>query len=194
MRIIEFYATKGGQGTTVTACAFAVAQSRISERNVHFQPAEEDVEPWVVLGLPSPQVEDVVTGKPWITTELSRFTIGRTIPDDVDLVVRDHIEQSTNLDPQLPATRRYLVTRNCFVALASTLRSPLPRPDGVVLINEPGRALTASDVADCMGAPIVATIDLNPSICRTVDAGLLSQRLPRPLQRALEHLETEISA
>jgi hypothetical protein len=55
----------------------------------------------------------------------------------------------------------------------------------VVLLAEPGRALTRADVEDCVGAPVVAEVAVDPQVARAVDAGLLATRLPRALAREL---------
>ena len=57
-------------------------------------------------------------------------------------------------------------------------RAPL-RPSEVVLVTEPGRALAPHDVEDCVGAPVVAEVAVDPAVARAVDAGLLATRLPR---------------
>ena len=57
------------------------------------------------------------------------------------------------------------------------------RPSEVVLLSEPGRALTRADVEDCVGAPVVAEVAVDPQVARAVDAGLLATRLPRALAR-----------
>ena len=59
------------------------------------------------------------------------------------------------------------------------------RPDGVVLVAEPGRALRVPDIERTLGVPVVATISHDPAVARAVDAGLLAARLPRVLQREL---------
>lgn len=83
------------------------------------------------------------------------------------------------------ATRSILVTRACYLTLARCGDLPVV-PSGVVLLREPDRALTAVDVEVAVGAPVVATIDVDPAVARAVDAGLLTGRLPRGLQRALD--------
>ena len=65
-------------------------------------------------------------------------------------------------------------------------RLPL-RPSAVVLVEEPGRALTNHDVEEIVGVPVTVEIGLDPAIARAVDAGLLASRLPRSLERALRH-------
>ncbi len=84
------------------------------------------------------------------------------------------------------ATHSLLVTRACYLSLRRVVRLAL-RPSGVVLIEEPGRALTRHDVEEIVGAPVTVEIGLDPAIARAVDAGLLASRLPRALERALRH-------
>lgn len=82
------------------------------------------------------------------------------------------------------AERSLLVTRACYLALRRVVASPV-RPNGVVLVLEPGRALRPADVETAVGAPLVATVSVDPAVARAVDAGLLSARLPRTIQRDL---------
>ena len=62
------------------------------------------------------------------------------------------------------------------------------RPCGVVVISEPGRSLTATEIEAVLGRPIVATVPYDVAISRAVDSGLLTSRVPRLLARALRHL------
>jgi len=80
-----------------------------------------------------------------------------------------------------------LVTRACYLALRRARESPIS-PTGVILVREPGRALTAADVAATLGVQVVAEIQFDPAISRAVDAGLLVAALPRGLQRAIRRL------
>ena len=58
--------------------------------------------------------------------------------------------------------------------------------DGVVLVDEPGHALRRRDIESSVRAPIVATVDWDVRVNRSVDAGLLiGGRLPRSIHRAL---------
>lgn len=82
------------------------------------------------------------------------------------------------------ARQSLLVLRPCYLALRRAAQCPL-RPTGVVLIREPGRALTATDIDQTLATPVVATLDLDPAVARAVDAGLLATRLPRSLSRPL---------
>lgn len=92
---------------------------------------------------------------------------------------------------RLPATfveqcpQRWLVTRACYLALHRAGRLGVS-PTGVVLVDEPGHALRPRDVETSVRAPIVATLDWDVRINRSVDTGLLlGGRLPRSLHRAL---------
>jgi hypothetical protein len=80
-----------------------------------------------------------------------------------------------------------LVTRACYLALRRA-RESLISPTGVILVREPGRALTTADVAATLGTQVVAEIQFDPAISRAVDAGLLVAALPRGLQRAIRRL------
>jgi Mrp family chromosome partitioning ATPase len=81
-------------------------------------------------------------------------------------------------------TASLLVTKPCYLALHRAVASPL-RPTGVVVQNEPWRALDPGDRNEVLGVPLVAVVPHDPSVARAVDAGLLAARLPRGLARAV---------
>lgn len=85
------------------------------------------------------------------------------------------------------ATRSLLVVRPCILALRRAVAAPW-RPDGVVLVAEPGRALGPSDVEGVLGVPVVAVVPVDPATARVVDAGLLLSRPPRQLTGPLDHV------
>ena len=80
--------------------------------------------------------------------------------------------------------RAVLVTRPCYLSLRRAVRQPT-RPTGVILVDEPGRALRRHEVEHALGAPVDAVVAVDPAIGRAVDAGLLATRLPRSLGRDL---------
>jgi len=82
------------------------------------------------------------------------------------------------------AATSLLVLRPCYLALRRAVACNLT-PTGIVLVAEPGRALGRVDVERVLDVPVVAQIEVEPAIARTVDAGLLASRLPRSLDRAL---------
>lgn len=77
-----------------------------------------------------------------------------------------------------------LVVRPCYLALRRVVRCGV-RPTGVVVVTEPWRVLSATDVAIATGAPVVAEVPVAPAVARCVDAGLLATRRPRELRRPL---------
>ncbi len=85
------------------------------------------------------------------------------------------------------AGARLLVTRPCYLALSRASRLA-HNPTGVVLIDEPGRALRAQDVESVVGAPVVARVPLDPLVARAVDCGLFARRAPRSVRRAMSAL------
>lgn len=90
------------------------------------------------------------------------------------------------LSPQLDG-RRLLVTRACYLALRRAARSPV-RPTGIVLLTERGRSLRAADVERALGAPVVASVPVDPQVARAVDAGLLLGRAPFSIRRDLRRV------
>jgi hypothetical protein len=86
------------------------------------------------------------------------------------------------VDGGRPQARSLLVTRACYIALARA-QSLGERPDGIVLIEESGRGLSAADIARSLNAPIVAKIAYDPLIGRATDCGLLAGKLPRSIHK-----------
>ena len=68
--------------------------------------------------------------------------------------------------------------RTCYVAQATVLARK-ERPDGIILVAEPKRSLTARDVTDVLDVPAVATVEASPYFAGTIDAGLLVSRVHR---------------
>jgi hypothetical protein len=82
------------------------------------------------------------------------------------------------------ASTSLLVVRPCYLALRHAVAASL-RPSGVVVVDEPDRALDPTDVEHILDVPVVATVPLLPGIARAVDAGVLGARVPTALARAL---------
>jgi len=105
---------------------------------------------------------------------------------DARAVVADcgHARSGAGLALAAGANLSLLVLRPCYLALRRALEAPV-RPSGVILVTEPGRAVTRHDVEDVLGVPVRAVVDNDAAVARAVDAGLLATRVPRGLQRAL---------
>jgi hypothetical protein len=157
MERINLTSAKGGQGTSVTACAVALAAAG---RGLRVRLDGED-----------PDALEAILGGGVV---LPGLVLGDANGHDFDLVVHDGAGQEGIT---------LLVTRGCYLALRRAVRQTT-RPAGVVLLEEPGRALGANEVAEVIGAPIVARVPVRPAIARAVDAGVLATRLPGALQIA----------
>ena len=77
--------------------------------------------------------------------------------------------------------RRYLVTRACYLSVVQAAKGP--KPDGVIVLREPGRLLTDHDISTAVGAPVVVSLRWDPAVAAANDVGSLRLRLPRTLRR-----------
>lgn len=84
------------------------------------------------------------------------------------------------------ADRSLLVMRPCYLALSRAVSAV--RPTAVVLVTERRRSLSARDVEDVLGVPVVTEIAWDPEIAKAVDAGLLGRALPKPLTYAMRRV------
>lgn len=91
------------------------------------------------------------------------------------------------------AATSLLVIGPCYLALRRAVAVGV-RPHGVVVVGERGRALQSDDVANVVGAPVLAEVGVDPAVARVVDAGLLVSRLPRSLERAIGDLPGVVDA
>jgi hypothetical protein len=166
MEQINFIQGKGGQGTSVTACAVALRAAG-EGRTVRLDGHDRDSLA-AILG---------TTGD------------GPVIPG---LIVGDHDEEGCDLvvhDGPASHGMSLLVTRPCYLALRRALHEGLCADAvGIVAVVEPGRALGCDDIAAVLGLPVIATIPLRAETARAVDAGVLAARLPEPLATAAGHI------
>lgn len=200
------WAAKGGSGTTVVACALALGSPRAQSATL----VDLGGDCATALGLDEPTGPGV--GE-WLASptagpsELLRLAI--TIRDEVRLIPRGAavrpddqwvrlasalsgfgnviVDAGTGCPPQAlrdVAEQSLLVTRPCFIAIRHAQQSNI-RPTGIVLVDEPGRALTSRDLEHALGVPVVAEVRLDPAVARAVDSGLLIARLPKSLITSL---------
>jgi hypothetical protein len=203
--MIICWAAKGGSGTTVVACALALGWGRGPVTLVDLcgdsatalglsEPTGPGVSDWLVSTTAGPdELARLATPVRDDVGLISRGSVG--VPADqwqrlaaalvaMPMVV---IDAGTGCPPgplHDAADQSLLVTRPCFIALRRAQQLDV-RPTGIVLVDEPGRALTASDVELALGTPVVAEVRLDPAVARAVDAGLLVARLPRSLLLSL---------
>lgn len=206
------WSVKGGVGTTVVSAVVALHLSGDKEvRLVDLagdlpatlgmpEPGHEGFGEWLANDAPLETIDHLTMP---VRDRLDLIPRGRLTLDAHALSRLEHfarhahdstrdivVDAGTNdyaLDALLPhASTSWLVLRPCYLALRRAVNAR-HRVDGIVLVNEPGRALSSRDVANVLIAPIIAEIDLDPRLSRIVDAGLLASRMPSsmaPLQRA----------
>jgi hypothetical protein len=210
---IVCWSVKGGSGTTVVATALSLVLARDSDALLVDlagdvpatlglpEPMGPGVTDWMFAGpdigpsaianlvlpavagvevLPRGQVALVVDS----TTAPRWEALGAALADDERHVVVD--AGTTALPPPglLDHATTLLVLRPCYLALRRAAAGPV-RPDGVVLVREPGRALGAADVEAVLGVPVRCQVEVDPAVARAVDAGLLAGRLPAQLASAM---------
>ena len=214
--LIAFWSVKGGVGTTVTATGLALSLARRPGPGILLVDMAGDVS--CCLGLAEPLGAGLAdwlaaaAGAP--PDALARLPVpvtagltllprgaGPLLPDRGALLVQllAAMPQTVVADcGQLvgpgvvqrvaaQADRSLLVSRLCILGLRQAAHAPV-RPSGVILLREPGRVLSIDDVEQAVGAPVVATVAVDPSVARLVDAGLLAGRLPRSFAGALDEM------
>jgi len=205
------WSAKGGSGTTVVAAALALV---VSQRHPALlidlggdSPAAlgiaEPDGPGVSEWFASPTADGAALSRIAVDATQALQVIPRGLaplppPDGpqwarliaalgaIDVTVV--IDAGTGVPPAVlvgVATHSLLVTRPCYLALRRAVATGM-QPTGIVLIEEPGRALTARDVERSLNAPVVAELQYDPAVARAVDAGLLASRLPRSLAHSLK--------
>ncbi len=193
------WAAKGGSGTTVTAVALALSQNRPTllvdlAGDVPLVIGHPDdatgVFDWLATDTPAErlarleqrvgdQLALVPAGSAPAEPVASRWQVlAQHLRADARHVIVDAGTGEPPPEVVHHADAALLVTRPCYLSVtrACALQA---RPTGVVLIDEPGRALGPADVESSLGVPVVATLLLDPRIARAVDAGLGTARLPR---------------
>ncbi|GIU86212.1 MAG: hypothetical protein KatS3mg009_0727 [Acidimicrobiia bacterium] len=208
-----FWSPKGGSGTSVVTAAVALVAARDGATRladlVGDQPAvlgaasdpPTGMREWLRVGVDAPvdaldrlSVEIV----PGVTLlPAGRAPIGDVAPEAgaaLATALRDD-PRPTLADVGVPgssaaeamlevADASVLVVRGCYVALRRAVRmAPTARAHGVVLVEEPGRALGAREVGDVLGLPVLARVPVRSQTARVVDAGVLPTRLPEQLAR-----------
>ena len=205
------WSTKGGSGTTVVAAALALSRAATgaSVRLVDFagdlpaalgivEPDSPGVTDWLVSR--DTTTDDLMRSFVPVTSRVTLLPCG-TMPHvpltDADV---ERLVLALASDPSCTivdvgthpsaaticaqATKSILVVRPCYLALRRATRSTIT-PDSVIVVQEPGRALTTNDIEGVVGAKVTTTIPVDPTIARAVDAGLLSSRLPITLATAI---------
>ncbi len=178
MQPIEFIGVRGGHGTTTVALAAAgtLATTRgPTVMSTHDRRALCAIVGIAHDGLPIPIAEHLdLAPDNHLGGVIDAGTLERYLDDeafDDELAQRRH---------SAAAALRIGVLRGPDYLGLRTLCEHAEAPlDGLVVVSEPGRALDARDAEHVSGRPVVAVVDHTPVVARTIDAGLLVQRLGR---------------
>ena len=211
--IIWYWSVKGGVGTSVVAAATAVRlasdhhdatlvdltgdQPALLGLISGMAPAEPGISDWVAAGdgvaadsigrlleAVGPRLRLLRRGSQPLPAgdnrrlKLALEVLARAGPVVVDAGLDSGEIRSALKEPYRPVC----VLRACYLALSRAQRVAGPY-DRVVLVEEPGRALRARDVAAAVGASKVERVAWDPRVARSVDAGTLVSMLPPPLRR-----------
>lgn len=107
----------------------------------------------------------------------------RAVVVDVGLVSPRSLDAMARLRSRFAALPSALmVSRACYLGLRRALELP-DRPQAIVLVREQGRSIDAHECASILGAPVVAQIDHDPAVARSLDRGRLLTRPPRSFVR-----------
>ncbi len=212
--MIALWSVKGGSGTSVFAAQLAVALSRWQPTTLvdlgGDQPAilgvddaELGVRQWLRSD-PSVSPDALDRLSVSLSDSFNLFPSGPPTSEPVDAtlaskrleaalpahavvdvgIVRSLDELSAQI--VMAASTSLMVLRPCFLSVRRASLLALD-PDGLVVVDEPGRSLDANDLAEVIGVPTVAVSPIDSSVARAVDAGrLLGKRAPRA--RAIDDL------
>ena len=206
MPVTVCWAAKGGSGTTVVAATLALA-CRTDSLLVDL-----DGELPAVLGLPEPAGQGVAD---WLASDAPPGALAdlavdvdrttRLVPRGARPVDRRSppLGRARGVARRAPVHRRRRrrhrrpppnplgdVGRTCSSPAPATSPCGAPSPcragpTASCSSPSPGGRCACPTSSARVGAPVVATVSLDPAVARAVDAGLLAARLPRLLQREL---------
>ena len=210
------WAAKGGSGTTVVAASIALSSphpSLLVDLDGELpavlglpEPMRPGVADWLATTTPAAHLRDLLIDigpTTWLLPWRSEATLHAVPTADRWAVFGGWLREwevehrgDVTIDagtgtPPAPLVeqvgRTLLVTRPCYLSIRRAVRAAT-RPTGVIVVNEPGRALQRHEIEYAVGAPVQAIVALDPAVARAVDAGLLAARLPRTLGRDLRRI------
>jgi hypothetical protein len=207
--MITCWSVKGGSGTSVVAALLAIAFARI-ERTVL---VDADGDQPAIFGVSTPsagfrdwwqsgvEIDALQRLAIDISSSLRLIPSGTVAPtaqrdfvgvDDAQTIVDAGVVREVGFGSQLVenSAKSFLILRPCYLAARRASMSSL-RIDGMIVVEEQGRTLRPKDLAEVVGAPVVATLPWDLSLARVIDAGRLANRVPRSA-KVLEDLAKEL--
>lgn len=209
--LVTCWSVKGGSGTTVVAATLALSWARLAPHGALLVDLAGDAP--VALGVPTPSgpgVCDWVAASGAVTADALEV-LALDVAEGMRLLPRGEragppdgrwpdlaahlarhpgvavVDAGTGHTPQAlldASDENLLVLRPCYMAIQRAAAWPV-RPTGIVLVDEPGHSITATDITQVLGCPVRAVVPWDPGVLRAVDAGLLRSHLPRKVTSAL---------
>ena len=209
--MIVCWSVKGGSGTTVVASTLALMRAAESQRGALLVDLAGDVPAVLGLAEPSgPGISDWFAHCD-LGSRMTLQSIAIQATANLQIITRGskQLDASLNFTELCAALKTFdlpiivdagcglpspdllahassslLVSRPCYLSLRRAAQLSVS-PTGIVLINEPGRALGKHDVEAVIGAPVVSEINFDAAVARAVDAGLLASRIPTIMSKQL---------
>lgn len=172
----NIYRLKGGSGATTIACAMALTSPRPVVLGAATLNEYEDLA--ACLGLPNGDGDDA-----YVNDKVTMRLIA-----DADAFDDSNIDLIMSTDAAIAGWDNILVTRLCYLALRKAVAATAVLPTSIIVIKEPMRALDVKDAERCVSRPAIAIVNLDPAVARSIDAGLLSARMPSSLRGPIERL------
>ena len=170
IRTIQLTGARGGHGATTVAAALALFSA--GHRPTALVSSDASATAALIDIPPTPDRARITQNLVLLAKAAAAENTG------VDTVLIDAPDAFSGFDSDVHAEHYVVLRGPCYVALASLLATAA-RPDGIILVAEPKRSLTARDVTDGLDVPVVVTVEASPDVARTIDAGLLVSRLHR---------------
>lgn len=174
MSTIELIGAKGGQGTTTVAVILAAALARHGPTLL----VVDDVDEAAALAAAPVRPDDSSA----LRLQLAPCLWAIAAVAGAANAANDHIVVDLGrLGHGLPLCasngRRYIVHRGPDYLAAWHHARRVCSADGIILLQEPGRTLRTTDLAEATGLPVAATVPVTQALARAIDAGLLLPRL-----------------
>lgn len=183
-RVIALSSPKPGTGTSTVAALIALSSG--VKTLIVDQSQSQDIDALLGLASSHEPVRQVTNLVDLVITDL----IGVAFPSDYDLIVIDRgvAQQGHTRSVLIDGAENYLVTRKCYLSLRKA--NKLVQHDGVIIVDEEGRALTNKDVKSVLQTPIVGVVAYSAPLTRSIDSGLLPNRYSPFVEGLVELAQT----
>jgi hypothetical protein len=179
------YSRKGGVGTTTIAAAFGA--NAVGSGQILLVDSSQSGDMHAVLGMSSSPI-NAVTNVVNVPNAKGDLWLHTGDVNDIDISGYDHVVVDLGVTDEVPTDGySYLVAANCYLSLRLSVHE---KPDVVIVVMDDTRSLQWKDVSAVFASDTgrVVRVSHDPSVARSVDAGLLVARTPRALTRGLEQV------